>query len=121
MMGAPQPVGDLLREWRRRRRMSQLDLALEAEISTRHLSFVESGRAQPSREMVLHLAERLEVPLRERNLLLVAAGFAPLFRERALQDPALASARKAIDLVLRGHEPYPALAIDRHWTMVASN
>jgi transcriptional regulator with XRE-family HTH domain len=121
MMGAPQPVGDLLREWRRRRRMSQLDLALEAEISTRHLSFVESGRAQPSREMVLHLAERLEVPLRERNFLLVAAGFAPVFRERALHDPALASARKAIDLVLQGHEPYPALAIDRQWTMVASN
>jgi transcriptional regulator with XRE-family HTH domain len=121
MMGTPQPVGDLLREWRQRRRLSQLDLALEAEISTRHLSFVESGRAQPSREMVLHLAERLEVPLRERNLLLVAAGFAPVFRERPLQDPALASARTAIDLVLKGHEPYPALAIDRHWNMVASN
>jgi len=121
MMGAPQPVGDLLREWRQRRRMSQLDLALEAEVSTRHLSFVESGRAQPSREMVLNLAERLEVPLRERNVLLVAAGFAPVFRERALQDPALASARKAIDLVLQGHEPYPALAVDRHWNMVASN
>jgi transcriptional regulator with XRE-family HTH domain len=101
--------------------MSQLDLALEAEVSTRHLSFVESGRAQPSREMVLHLAERLEVPLRERNMLLVAAGFAPVFRERSLEDPALASARKAIDLVLKGHEPYPALAIDRHWHMVASN
>ena len=101
--------------------MSQLDLALEAEISTKHLSFVESGRAQPSREMVLHLAERLEVPLRERNVLLVAAGFAPVFRERQLKDPALASARKAIDLVLKGHEPYPALAVDRHWTMVAAN
>jgi transcriptional regulator with XRE-family HTH domain len=121
MMGATQAVGDLLREWRQRRRMSQLDLALEAEISTRHLSFVESGRAQPSREMVLHLAERLDVPLRERNVLLVAAGFAPVFRERALQDPALASARRAVDLVLKGHEPHPALAIDRHWTMVASN
>jgi transcriptional regulator with XRE-family HTH domain len=121
MMGATQPVGDLLREWRQRRRMSQLDLALEAEVSTRHLSFVESGRAQPSRDMVLNLAERLEVPLRERNVLLVAAGFAPVFRERALQDPALAAARAAIDLVLKGHEPYPALAIDRHWTMVAAN
>src|SRR5262245_42380532 len=121
MMGTPQPVGDLLREWRQRRRMSQLDLALEAEISTRHLSFVESGRAQPSREMVLHLAERLDVPLRERNLLLVAAGFAPVFRERPLQDPALASARTAVDLILKGHEPYPALAIDRHWSMVAAN
>jgi transcriptional regulator with XRE-family HTH domain len=116
-----QPVGDLLREWRQRRRLSQLDLALEAEISTKHLSFVESGRAQPSREMVLHLAERLEVPLRERNVLLVAAGFAPVFRERRLSDPALASARAAVDLVLKGHEPYPALAVDRHWTMVAAN
>jgi transcriptional regulator with XRE-family HTH domain len=121
MMGSAQPVGDLLREWRQRRRLSQLDLALEAEISTKHLSFVESGRAQPSREMVLHLAEQLEVPLRERNVLLVAAGFAPVFRERNLQDPALASAHKAMELVLKGQEPYPALAVDRHWTMVASN
>ncbi|MBX9590808.1 MAG: helix-turn-helix transcriptional regulator [Hyphomonadaceae bacterium] len=121
MMGTAQPVGDLLREWRQRRRLSQLDLAGEAEISTRHLSFVESGRAQPSREMVLHLAEHLDVPLRERNVLLVAAGYAPMFRERPLADPALASARRAIDLVLKGHEPYPALAVDRHWSMVASN
>jgi len=121
MMGTAQPVGDLLREWRQRRRLSQLDLAGEADISTRHLSFVESGRAQPSREMVLHLAERLDVPLRERNVLLVAAGYAPVFRERQLADPALASARRAIDLVLKGHEPYPALAVDRHWTMMASN
>jgi transcriptional regulator with XRE-family HTH domain len=121
MLAPSKPIGDLLRDWRQRRRMSQLDLALEAEVSTRHLSFVESGRAQPSREMVLHLAERLEVPLRERNLLLVAAGFAPLFRERALQDPALAAVRKAIDVILKGHEPYPALAIDRHWTMLAAN
>jgi transcriptional regulator with XRE-family HTH domain len=121
MMGVVQPVGGLLREWRQRRRMSQLDLALEAEVSTRHLSFVESGRAQPSRDMVLHLAERLEVPLRERNVLLVAAGFAPVFRERPLQDPALDAARTAVDLILKGHQPYPALAIDRHWTMVAAN
>jgi transcriptional regulator with XRE-family HTH domain len=121
MMGTAQPVGDLLREWRQRRRLSQLDLAGEADISTRHLSFVESGRAQPSREMVLHLADRLDVPLRERNVLLVAAGYAPVFRERPLADPALASARQAIDLVLKGHEPYPALAVDRHWTMVAAN
>jgi transcriptional regulator with XRE-family HTH domain len=121
MLAPAKPVGDLLREWRQRRRMSQLDLALEAEVSTRHLSFVESGRAQPSRDMVMNLAERLEVPLRERNVLLVAAGFAPVFRERALQDPALASARAAVDLVLKGHEPYPALAIDRHWTMLAAN
>ena len=116
-----QPVGDLLREWRQRRRMSQLDLASEADISTRHLSFLETGRAQPSRDMVLHLAEQLEVPLRERNVLLVAAGFAPVFAERPLEDPALQSARKAVDLVLAGHEPYPALAVDRHWTLVAAN
>src|SRR5437773_9643114 len=121
MMAMAQPVGDLLREWRQRRRMSQLDLAAEAEISTRHLSFLETGRAQPSRDMVLHLAEQLEVPLRERNILLVAAGFAPVFAERSLEDPALQAARKAVDLVLAGHEPYPALAIDRHWTLIASN
>ncbi len=111
----------MLREWRQRRRMSQLLLASEAEISTRHLSFVESGRALPSREMVMHLAERLEVPLRARNALLVAAGYAPMFRERPLDDPQLDSARHAIELVLKGHEPYPALAIDRHWTIVAAN
>lgn len=116
-----QSVGNLLREWRGRRRMSQLDLACEADISTRHLSFVETGRAQPSRDMILHLAERLEVPLRERNALLVAAGYAPMFPERALADPALSAARRAVDLVLTGHEPYPALAVDRHWTLVASN
>jgi transcriptional regulator with XRE-family HTH domain len=120
-MTMAQPVGDLLREWRQRRRLSQLDLASEAEISTRHLSFLETGRAQPSRDMVLHLAERLDVPLRERNLLLVSAGFAPVFPERPLQDPALEAARKAVDLVLAGHEPYPALAVDRHWQMVAAN
>src|SRR5690606_2283447 len=97
------------------------DLACEAEISTRHLSFIETGRAQPSRDMVLRLAERLEVPLRERNLLLVAAGFAPVFPQRPLDDPALGPARKAVDLVLAGHEPYPALAVDRHWTLVAAN
>jgi transcriptional regulator with XRE-family HTH domain len=101
--------------------MSQLLLATEADISTRHLSFVESGRALPSREMVMHLAERLEVPLRARNTLLVAAGYAPLFRERPLSDPQLAAAREAVELVLKGHEPYPALAIDRHWTIVATN
>jgi transcriptional regulator with XRE-family HTH domain len=114
-------VGDMLRDWRQRRRMSQLLLASEAEISTRHLSFVESGRALPSREMVMHLAERLDVPLRARNALLVAAGYAPLYRERQLSDPQLDAARAAIDLVLKGHEPYPAVAIDRHWTIVAAN
>ena len=115
------PIGDLLREWRRHRRLSQLDLATGAEISTRHLSFVESGRANPSRDMILHLAEYLDVPLRERNALLVAAGFAPAFRERALDDPALATARATIDLLLKGLEPYPALAVDRYWQLVASN
>ena len=114
-------IGNHLREWRQRRRLSQLDLALDAEISTKHLSFLETGRAQPSREMVLRLAERLDVPLRERNVLLVSAGYAPVFPQRALQDPALQQARKAIDLVLKGHEPYPALAVDRHWTLAAHN
>ncbi|WP_435531300.1 helix-turn-helix domain-containing protein [Ramlibacter albus] len=113
--------GEHLREWRQRRRMSQLDLAQEADISTRHLSFVETGRSAPSREMVLRLAERLDVPLRERNALLVAAGFAPMYRERPLDDPALAAARRAVDLILKSHEPYPALAVDRHWNLVAAN
>ena len=114
-------VGSLIREWRQRRRLSQLDLACEADISTRHLSYVETGRSSPSREMLMHLAERLNVPLRERNLLLTAAGFAPVYRERPLHDPALSSARQAVDLVLKGHEPYPALAVDRHWNMLAHN
>ncbi|MGC1549335.1 MAG: helix-turn-helix transcriptional regulator [Rhodanobacter sp.] len=118
---SPRPVGDLLREWRRHRRLSQLDLATGAEVSTRHLSFVESGRSQPSREMILHLAEYLDIPLRERNSLLVAAGFAPVFRQHALDDPALDAARGVIDLLLKGLEPYPALAIDRYWNLVASN
>src|SRR5947208_25191 len=97
-MGSVRPIGDHLREWRTRRRLSQLDLALEAEISTKHLSFLETGRAQPSREMVLRLAERLEVPLRERNVLLVSAGFAPIFPQRPLGDPALQPARRAVGL-----------------------
>jgi transcriptional regulator with XRE-family HTH domain len=115
------PIGDLLREWRQRRRLSQLELSLEAEISTRHLSFLETGRSQPSREMVLRLAEQLDVPLRDRNLLLHAAGYASVFPERLLDDPALRIARQAMDQVLAGHEPYPALAVDRHWTLIASN
>src|SRR5438876_5972219 len=117
----PVHIGDHLREWRQRRHLSQLDLAGDAEISARHLSFVETGRAAPSREMVLKLAERLEVPLRERNVLLVAAGFAPAFPQRSLDDPALKSARQAIDLVLKAHEPNPALAYDRHWNLVSAN
>lgn len=121
MIGDAQSVGELLRAWRQRRHLSQLDLAGEAEISTRHLSFLETGRSRPSRDMVLRLAERLDIPLRERNVLLVAAGFAPAYPERPLGDPALAAARRAVDLVLAGHEPLPALAVDRHWTLVAAN
>ena len=121
MIATPRPVGDLLREWRQRRRVSQLDLALEAEISPKHVSFIESGRAQPSREMILRLAEHLDVPLRERNALLHAGGYAPVFVERSLDDPALAPARAAVDLVLKGHEPFPALAVDRHWSLVAAH
>jgi transcriptional regulator with XRE-family HTH domain len=118
---ATDAFGTHLRHWRQKRRLSQLDLAQEAEVSTRHLSYVETGRAMPSREMVLRLAERLSVPLRERNALLVAAGFAPMYRQRTLDDPALAAARRAVDLVLKGHEPFPALAVDRHWNLVAAN
>ena len=115
------PVGSQLRAWRQRRHLSQLDLSVDAEVSTRHLSFVETGRAMPSREMVLRLANRLEVPLRERNRLLTAAGYAPMYAERPLSDPALQAARDAVELVLKGHEPYPALAIDRHWNLVSYN
>ncbi|MEG1735346.1 MAG: helix-turn-helix transcriptional regulator [Comamonas sp.] len=119
--GARAPFGEHLRHWRQHRRLSQQGLALDAEISTRHLSYVETGRAQPSREMVLRLAERLSVPLRERNALLVAAGFAPMYQARPLDHPDLAAARQAVDLVLKGHEPNPALAVDRHWNLVAAN
>jgi len=121
MQTVTRPIGGHLREWRQRRHLSQLALACDADISTKHLSFIETGRSLPSRDMVLRLAERLEVPLRERNLLLVAAGYAPVFPQRPLQDAALGAARNVIDLVLAGHEPYPALAIDRHWTLVAAN
>lgn len=116
-----QPVGSLLRAWRQRRRLSQFDLALESGVSTRHLSFLETGRALPSRDMLLHLAEQLDIPLRERNVLLTAAGYAQVFPERSLDDPTLEAARRAVDLVLAGHEPHPALAIDRHWTLIAAN
>lgn len=114
-------AGSLLREWRIRRRMSQLDLALQADVSQRHLSFVESGRSRPSREMVLHLAERLDVPLRERNRLLLAAGFAPGYAERRLDEASLAPALKAVEMVLKGHEPNPAIAVDRSWNLVLAN
>jgi transcriptional regulator with XRE-family HTH domain len=121
MMNSTRPVSELLREWRQRRRISQLDLACDADISARHLSFLETGRSQPSRDMLLRLAERLEIPLRERNTLLNAAGFAPVFPERPLHDPTLHAARKAVDLILAGHAPYPALAVDRHWNLITSN
>ena len=115
------PVGDLLRDWRQRRRLSQLDLALEAGVSTRHLSFVETGRARPSPEMVLHLADELEVPLRERNRLLLAAGYAPVYEERALDEPEMQPVHDAVQLVLDGHDPYPAITVDRGWALVAHN
>ena len=121
MMTTAAPVGDLIREWRQRRHLSQLALACDAEISSRHLSFIETGRSAPSRDMVLRLAERLEVPLRARNALLTAAGYAPMFPERPLGDPVLAPARLAIEHLLAAHEPYPAIAIDRHWTLMAAN
>lgn len=114
-------LGELLRSWRQRRRTSQLALALDAEISARHLSFIETGRAQPSRSVVLRLAEALEMPLRERNRLLLAAGYAPVFPARPLDHPALAAAREAVERVLAGHEPYPAIAVDRHWTLITAN
>jgi len=117
----PTDLGPILREWRTRRRLSQLDLASEAEISQRHLSFVESGRARPSRQMVLRIAERLDLPLRETNRLLLAAGYAPHFQERQFDDPALAPALDAVERVLEAHAPYPAFAVDRHWMLVRAN
>jgi transcriptional regulator with XRE-family HTH domain len=121
MLTSTRPFGALLREWRERRRVSQLSLATEAGISTKHLSFMETGRSQPSRDMIMRLAEELEIPLRERNALLTAAGFAPVYPERTLEDAALGGARAAILAVLDGHMPHPALAVDRHWKLVAAN
>lgn len=117
----PPRVGLLLREWRRRRKLSQLDLALRADSSTRHLSCVETGRARPSREMVLRLAEHLDVPLRDRNGLLLAAGYAPAYRESPLDSERMAMVRSAVRAMLAGHEPYPAAAIDRIWNIVDRN
>ncbi len=114
-------VGDHLRHWRQLRRLSQQDLALDAELSTRHLSCVENGKASPSRELVLRLCERLAVPLRERNAWLVAAGYAPMYREHTLDDPAMQAARRAVQHLLDRHEPWPAVAFDRHWNLVLSN
>ncbi|MEU8418056.1 helix-turn-helix transcriptional regulator [Amycolatopsis japonica] len=118
---AGRPVGELLREWRDRRRISQLDLAISADISTRHLSFVETGRSKPSREMVLRLGEHLEVPLRERNQLLLAAGYAPAYAETGLAAPELEAVRKAVRQLMAGHEPYPAAVVDRWWNLVDAN
>lgn len=120
-MNHAQSIGELLRDWRQRRRLSQLDLALDVEISTRHLSFVETGRAQPSREMILRLAEELDVPLRERNAMLLSAGYAPVFADRPLDDANLKQARAAIETLLHAHDPFPALAVDRHWNLVTAN
>ncbi|WP_425532362.1 helix-turn-helix domain-containing protein [Aquabacter sediminis] len=118
---ASETVGDVLRDWRRRRRVSQLALALEAEVSARHLSFVESGRSAASRDMLLRLAERLALPLRERNRLLLAGGYAPAFAERSPERPDMAAALEAVRMVLAAYEPFPALAVDRHWNLVAAN
>ena len=114
-------VGSMLRDWRRRRRLSQLELALDAGVSARHLSFVETGRSRPSAEMVVHLAEQLDVPLRDRNQLLLAAGYAPLYGQRGLDDPDMEPVREALDRLLAAHAPSPALVVDRHWGMVAAN
>ncbi|MEA5361403.1 helix-turn-helix transcriptional regulator [Amycolatopsis sp., V23-08] len=118
---ATRPVGELLREWRDRRRISQLDLAISADISTRHLSFVETGRSKPSRDMVLRLGEHLDVPLRDRNRLLLAAGYAPAYTESALGDPEMTAVRQAVRQLLTGHEPYPAAVVDRNWNLVDAN
>ena len=115
------PVGELLRTWRQRRHRSQLDLATEAEVSTRHLSFVETGRARPSRELLLHLAEHLDVPLRERNVLLLAAGYAPVHRETPLDDVAMGPVRAALDRLLEAHRPFPALIVNRRHELVLAN
>src|SRR4051795_12080960 len=114
-------VGDLLRAWRVRRRLSQLDLACEADVSPRHRSYVETGRSRPSRGFVLHLAEHLDVPLRARNDLLVAAGYAPMYGETGLEAPEMAAVRHALDLVLTHHEPFPAVVVDRVWNLVLAN
>jgi transcriptional regulator with XRE-family HTH domain len=116
-----QPVGALVREWRERRGVSQLGLALKTDISARHLSFVETGRSRPSRDVVLRLAAQLDMPLRQRNRLLLAAGYAPAFPEHSFDAPELAGIRRLIEQLLAGHEPYPALAVDRRWDVLAAN
>jgi transcriptional regulator with XRE-family HTH domain len=114
-------VGGLLREWRHRRRLSQLDLAIAADVSARHVSLVETGKSNPSAGMILRLADQLDVPLRDRNRLLLAAGFAPRYTERPLDVDVLSMARDAVERVLRAHEPYPALVFDRHWNILMTN
>jgi transcriptional regulator with XRE-family HTH domain len=121
MTATAPPFGELLRQWRDRRRLSQLELSVQADVSTRHLSFVETGRAAPSRALVLQLAEHLEVPLRERNRLLLAAGYAPVFGETPLDAPALSAVRGALRQLLAAHQPYPAVVVDRGWHLVEAN
>jgi transcriptional regulator with XRE-family HTH domain len=120
-VSSPPAIGHLLRDWRERRRLTQLELALDAGISTRHLSFVETGRSRPGRELLLRILEQLEIPFREQNRLLLASGHAPAFPERALGDPELQPVREALDQVLAGHEPHPAVVFDRAWDYVAAN
>ena len=115
------PVGELLREWRERRRLSQLELSIQADISTRHLSFVETGRSRPSSDMILHLSEQLEVPFRDRNRLLLAGGYAPVYGETGLDAPQMAAVRTAIRQVIAGHEPFPAVVVDRRWNLLEAN
>jgi transcriptional regulator with XRE-family HTH domain len=117
----PSTCGDLIRAWRQRRHLSQLELSSQADLSARHLSFVETGRAKPSREMVLHLAEHLDVPLRDRNQLLLSAGFAPVFPESSLHSPQMMAIRETLRLLLAGHDPYPAVVVDRWWNLVEAN
>jgi len=119
-IGTPH-VGELLRSWRLRRSLTQLELSLGSDVSARHLSFIETGRAKPSREMVVHLADQLDVPLRERNGLLLAAGYAPMYSDRPIDADEMTPVRQALDRFLRAHEPYPAVVADRHWTLVAAN
>lgn len=121
MKAHPDSIGVLIRQWRQRRRLSQLALALDAGVSQRHLSFLESGRSRPSRDMVLELSRQLDVPLRDRNVMLHSAGYAPFFPQRPLDAPDLSIAKEIIDLILRGHLPHPALAVDRHWTLLSAN
>jgi transcriptional regulator with XRE-family HTH domain len=121
MNDRPQHAGDLLRQWRQRRRLSQLDLAIAADVSSRHLSFVETGRSRPTSDMILRLAEHLDVPLRDRNALLLAGGYAPAYSERGLAAPELQAVQSALRKVLKGHEPYPAVVVNRWWELVDAN